>query len=865
MTRGRAIIERWQHTPYSGTLTLLGGTTLITLGIWIIQHMLFVLPNPGLLYLPLVAMLAYHWGVLHAGIAVLLQLICVYFFFLAPQMTLKFLTPQKTVEVLILAGVTGFVLALVQLARERRAAAEREVRRMAALHHVGSALTRELDEERLLHLIASTARSLTGAEFAAFTLRPTDELGRPLVAAEGNLFHLAAIVGVTPEQEQLLRQMPLGGEGLLAPIFRQGVSIRIADTLAVPHRAASTDDATERRAQQTAFASLHRPASKEGLHSVGIPPGHPLIRSFLGAPLLGRDQEVRGGLLLGHTESNRFTQEDEELLVGLSAQAAIALENARLYRIEQIHARQLKAIFESISDGVILVDAQGQVVRENEAAHRLRKRLEKTDEGKQVLEALLYAPVRNALEDRAEPESAVSIPDDEEHETREYLVNATRLRLPTALATHLLTVKNRRAHAAQKRVSGVVIVWHDITEARRLLIERTIHAETEARRALLQLILNELPSSVYLVRGPEARLVLANRAAATLWGASWPTNQPMHEFLQNHHIRIALSSGRTIPFSQLATLRAVVQGESVHHYQETIRHADGTTLPVLVNAVPLRMHHFKRSSLFDDDEEDDNSELAALVVHQDVTALKEAERLKDEFIGMAAHELRTPVAVLKGYAQMLIRQTARGKGPPLADWQMEALQSIDQATIRLVDLTEDLLDVTRLQAGRLQLTVESADLVALTRRVIARLQMTSEQHTLSLQTPLEHVLVMMDVHRMEQVLSNLITNAMKYSPQGGPVELTIHRCAEKKMAQVSIRDCGIGIPQAQQSRIFGRFVRAENANAYGITGTGLGLYLCREIVEQLGGQIWFESVEAQGSTFFLTLPLSCCPISKEEE
>jgi signal transduction histidine kinase len=268
------------------------------------------------------------------------------------------------------------------------------------------------------------------------------------------------------------------------------------------------------------------------------------------------------------------------------------------------------------------------------------------------------------------------------------------------------------------------------------------------------------------------------------------------------------------------------------------------------------MKHFKLSSLSGAHEADDDSELAALVVHQDVTALKEAERLKDEFIGIAAHELRTPVAVLKGYAQMLIRQTARGNGPELADWQMEALQNIDQATVRLVALTEDLLDVTRLQAGRLHLSCEPGDLVALVRRVVTRLQMTTEQHTLSLHTDLPYLIVEADSQRLEQVLTNVITNAVKYSPQGGPIDIAIEEDCRKKIAQISVRDFGIGIPLEQQPRIFGRFVRAENTNAYGITGTGLGLYLCREIIERLGGHIWFESVENRGSTFFLTLPLS---------
>jgi signal transduction histidine kinase len=858
IARCRALITHWQHIPYSGTATLCGGTVLATLAIWLCDHTLVYLSDPGLVYLPLVAMLAYHWGARHAVIAALLQLICVYFFFLAPQEGLKWLTPQSMVQLLILAGVTGFVLALVQLARERRTAAEHETERLAALQRVGAALTSELDEERLLNLIASTARDLTGASVAAFTLRPTDELGQLLVPPQGNLFHLAAVVGVTPEQEQLLRRMPLGGEGLLAPIFRQGIPVRIVDALAFPHATeAGTPshglDVVEKNAQQSTFAYLHGHVPQAGLHSVGIPRGHPMIRSFLGAPLLNREREVSGGLLLGHSEPGRFTQEDEALLIGLTAQAAIALENARLYRIEQIHAQELDATFESIADGVILLDSQGHILRENGAAHRLRKRLEQTIAGKEAIDALLHTPARQALSGCVEPDSAVSVVD-EQHETREYIVNATLLRLPTTLATHLLTFKEGREQL-RRSVSGVVVVWHDVTEARHLLIERTIHAETEARRALLQLILNELPSSVYLVRGPDARLVLANRAATTLWGAKWPTNQPMCEFLHDKSVRIARIDGRELPCSQLATLRAVQHGEVVRHHQEIIRHADGTTLPVLVNAVPLRMNHFRLSSWSDSEGASDESESAALVVHQDVTALKAAEQLKDEFIGIAAHELRTPVAVLKGYAQMLLMQTARGKGPALADWQMEALQSIDQATFRLVELTEDLLNVKRLQAGRLHLSVEAGDLVALARRVMTRMQMTTKQHTLSLSTSLPHLIVETDIQRLEQVLTNIINNAIKYSPQGGAIEIAIREWADQKIAQISVRDFGIGIPEEQQSRIFGRFERAENANAYGITGTGLGLYLCREMIERLGGQIWFESVEGQGSTFFLTLPL----------
>jgi len=222
---------------------------------------------------------------------------------------------------------------------------------------------------------------------------------------------------------------------------------------------------------------------------------------------------------------------------------------------------------------------------------------------------------------------------------------------------------------------------------------------------------------------------------------------------------------------------------------------------------------------------------------------------------VAAHELRNPLAVLKGFAEMLVYQTARGKGSKLAAWQKEALEEIDEATSRLDKLTEDLLDVTRLQAGRLVLSREPTDLVALTMRMVTQRQMTTKQHIFTLDTEHSSLLVVVDRARVEQVLTNLLSNAIKYSPQGGPIELSLREEAEPHEALLSIRDRGIGIPVGQQARIFGRFVRAENARTSEITGTGLGLYLSRELVERHRGRLWFESTEGEGSTFFMTLPL----------
>jgi signal transduction histidine kinase len=860
-----------------------------------------------------------------------------------------------------------------------------------ALSRVGAALISELDETRLLQLIAETACELTGARFAAFSLRPIDENGQPLVASEGNLFHLAAVIGVTKEQEELFRRMPLGGEGLLAPIFRHGVPVLVADALThIAHQKHLSPTDKRDSARDAAFAFAHGQLPSEELRSLGVPHGHPIIRSFLGAPLLDREKQVRGGLLLGHPEPGCFTEEHKTLLVGLAAQASVALENARLYRMTQMRAQELNAIFQSIADGVTLVNAQGEILRENAAAWRLRSYLQEQGKDGRTIEELLHIPARQALSDQTVQDRTVTV-SDEHGEAKEYLVTASPLHLPGFSSGPLLQREVQSSLSGQD-ISSAVVVWHDVTErhlreleraarvrvqqleavfeamtdgvfvynregyiiqmntvARKQLeriafpdasmhasrrrfslmvssngdrlsafeqwpvsrvlagelltpgcavdmafptvdgqafyasitggplhderknlvgavvicrdvteqkkleqIERAARAASEARLALLQMILDELPGSVYLVYGQDARLMLANRAAESLWGAQWPHDQPMVDFLEQQKIRIFAVDGQPLAPSQFATLKAVQQGINIYQHQESIRHPDGTVLPVLVNAVSLGSNQLLSSSELIGDAA---AEPAAIVMHQDVTSLKETERLKDEFIALAAHELRTPLAVLKGYVQTLLRQTARGKGPALAEWQTESLQGIDQATARMVELTEDLLDVTRLQAGRLQLHLEPTDLISLTRRAVNRLQLTTQQHQLSLQTEHAHLVASVDPRRLEQILNNLLNNAIKYSPAGGPVAVTISLDKAANTALISIRDHGIGIPVHQQARLFGRFERADNAQLLGIGGTGLGLYLCRELIERQGGRIWFESAEDAGSTFFFTLPL----------
>jgi signal transduction histidine kinase len=850
--------------PLSGWVVLAGGTAFMTLLVAAIDQILVPLPNPGIVYLPFVAMIAYYWDWRFGLLAGLLDVACVYVFFITPVGLSKELNSRSIEQLVALVGVTAFMLLLVQLASSRRQMAEREAGRFAALSSIGVAMAGERDEARLLHLIAQTARDLTGAEFAAFTLRPVDAMGQPLVPAEGNLFHLAAVEGVTEQQEALFRRMPLGGEGLLAPIFRQGVPVRLADALELSmpaHGAQSlplTQAAESRQeaARRSAITYAQGSRSQSDLIGIGVPRGHPIVRSFLGAPLLDHQGEVRGGLLLGHSMPDRFTHEHEDLLLGLAAEAAVAIENVRLYQSASAQARELDTIFESLAEGLLVLDAHGRVVRENDMARRMRADLAVSDSAS-ALGRLLDEPAARAL--AGQPESVEPVQVLMAGEPRDLAVSASLLRLDAPMLAAGADVARRHTDSGAQSAHAplVVVVWHDVTEARRIIAERRARSEAEARWKLLQLMVDEMPSGVYLVRGTDARLILANRAAAEVWGARWPEDVPMAEFLATSGTRIFSADGKLLEGDELQTLRALRSAEPVQHQQENIRRPDGVTLPILYNAVTLDPTLF--TGMAADPAPPDPSaasEPVALVVLQDMSAIKEAERLKDEFIAIAAHELRNPMTTIKGYADMLRAQSERGAGQPLEDWQLEAITAIDQSTGRLVELTEDLLDVTRLQAGRLELHVEPHDLVALARRVAKRLQVSTQQHTLRVHCDAPYVVVRVDVKRMEQVLTNLVSNAIKYSPRGGTIDITICETPAEDSAMLAIRDHGIGIPEAQRARIFGRFERAQNAREFGITGTGLGLFLSRELVVRHGGRIWFESVEGQGTTFFLTVPLA---------
>ncbi|MBI2761024.1 MAG: hypothetical protein HYX51_06320, partial [Chloroflexi bacterium] len=224
-----------------------------------------------------------------------------------------------------------------------------------------------------------------------------------------------------------------------------------------------------------------------------------------------------------------------------------------------------------------------------------------------------------------------------------------------------------------------------------------------------------------------------------------------------------------------------------------------------------------------------------------------AARVKDEFLSTAAHELKTPVTAPRACAQLLQGSLPAGGG----DRTTTALAALERQTGRLTRLADELLESSRLALGRLDLQYERIDLSVLARETVAQVQMTTRIHQLRLNAagPLS---AEPDPDRISQVLVNLLTNAVKYSPTGGSIEVTV--AGDTEQATVSVRDEGIGIPDDKQAHLFEQFYQAHARTAHDYGGMGLGLYLSRELVRRHGGEIGIQSVVGMGTTVTVRLP-----------
>lgn len=310
-----------------------------------------------------------------------------------------------------------------------------------------------------------------------------------------------------------------------------------------------------------------------------------------------------------------------------------------------------------------------------------------------------------------------------------------------------------------------------------------------------------------------------------------------HEVLGRFYHDVLLPrdvQGHPLGFERDPLVRAIETGQAVVDRELILLARDGQSVYASVTAAAVKSPQ---------------GQLLTCVLNvRDITRSHEADELRDTFVSVVSHELQTPIAIIKGYASTLAREDAH--------WDAETLRTrlraIEEESDRLHHLLGNVLYASRIHVGGLQMERTELDLAELTHSVVRRFKARSPESDISVRIPVDLPLVMADRERIEEVLLNLLDNAVKYAPKGSRIR--VRGQATEEDAIVSVADTGQGIPLREQERIFERFQRLDNSSARRTQGAGLGLYICRAIVEAHGGRIWVSSVMGRGSTFNFSLP-----------
>ncbi|MGA9522889.1 MAG: ATP-binding protein [Myxococcaceae bacterium] len=381
-------------------------------------------------------------------------------------------------------------------------------------------------------------------------------------------------------------------------------------------------------------------------------------------------------------------------------------------------------------------------------------------------------------------------------------------------------------------LSGLVFVA--VTSALLYVLIRRDIQRINRSMARLRAVLESMADAV-LVVDRHRNIVEANAAAGALFGCERKEQLlgSVEELVSTK--RLHHPDGRPLWMEERVTSR-VLEGETLRGLELMMTMDSGDPIWLSLNGSPV----FSR---------DGQVELAVVVI-RDITALKHLERMRDEFLASAAHELRSPIASIKGYSQLLERWAPGGHEPR----EGTAFRVLNRQCDRLGRLVDDLLEISRLELGRLQLRRQRFDLRELVEDAEERMRGISVNHELTLTDAPLPAEVEADRDRIDEVLVNLLDNAIKFSPPGTEIHTDVTVLPDQVV--VSVRDSGIGIPADRQEKLFQRYYRAHAGLANDRGGMGIGLYLSKEIVERHGGRIWFESREGAGSTFYFCLPLA---------
>lgn len=629
------------------------------------------------------------------------------------------------------------------------------------------------------------------------------------------------------------------------------------------------------------------------------------VRSALAAPLL-RPREQEGGanepslafgaLVLGCRSPRRFGPEDVNLATTLAQYAAVALERDRLLALERLRAEELQATFQAVGEAIALYDRDGKPLRINRALERM-------------LGMRFAAYVAMTPEERGR-RFAISTLDGER-------LPFTQLPVVRAMRGERVQLQVRITRqdgrggtleseviATPLRGRGVVLVMRDIGhELRR-------RRELEALIASGKQVSAEIDQSAVLraIAAAAAETVQARGAAVAVveagdmdgsqredhqgeddqhHGAQQDSQRGerlvFREWYRDHAWQLvgearqpwegvsgrALATGEVQVLTPSAETTEAEQDQLAADLPPTDRQGGVLALPISsrqrVLAVVVLLGKQDGSSFDDDD-----VRVLRAFSEQAATALENARLFEEErrarqqleeaqeqgqiFLSFIAHELKTPLTNVLGFAQLAEKfvRTVAATAPEQGARGLNAVQKILDNTRRLQRLVDDLQEAFRIGSGRFTPRPERCDLTMLARQAVEEQQAVSEQHQIIIQAPEEPIIGRWEGERLRQLLTNLLTNAVKYSPEGGPVTVTLR--PRRSSVVLTVADHGLGVPRQDLPALFQPYSRLHRSR--GIRGTGLGLYIVKGIVEAHGGSVRAESAgEGKGTTFTIVLPL----------
>ncbi len=401
-------------------------------------------------------------------------------------------------------------------------------------------------------------------------------------------------------------------------------------------------------------------------------------------------------------------------------------------------------------------------------------------------------------------------------------------------------------------------------------VEREYHElmvrEKEARAQILaerrfRELLEAAPDAILEIDA-QGRIVLVNAAAERISGFSRGEllGQRMEilvpEELRDRH------AGHRAAYSAHPVTRPMGSGLDLH-----LQRKDGARVPVEISLSPVTYEdEIRVTAIVRDTTERKRAELQIREMHERFTGeltaanrqlelrnreVERANRLKTEFVASMSHELRTPLHTIIGFAELLAEELEG----PLNEKQKRFVGHIHKDSLHLLELINDLLDLSRIEAGRLDLRQECFDIAEAVEEAMATIRPQALAKSLSLEWAVPTAIFLQaDRLRFKEVLFNLLSNAVKFTPEGGYIR--IGAAMRDGMAEISVSDTGIGIPAAEQAAVFDKFYQAGSTTRGIKEGTGLGLAIAKQLVEAHGGRIWLESTPGQGSRFSFTMPLA---------